>query len=81
MWTFNRFYLRESCILLVEEDGEKSAITTSAYDLIKMYNNGESECPGDNAKVIYCSIFNVKMKCKTFKELMDMLEKIVADCC
>lgn len=53
MWTFNRIYLRESCILLVEEDGEKSAITTSAYDLIKMYNNGESECPGDNAKVIY----------------------------
>lgn len=23
MWTFNRIYLRESCILLVEEDGEK----------------------------------------------------------
>ena len=81
MWTFNRIYFRESCILLVDEDGEKSAITTSAYDLIRMYNNGESECPSDNAKVIYCLIFNVKMKCKTFKDFMDMLEKIVADCC
>nr|DAZ63210.1 MAG TPA: hypothetical protein [Caudoviricetes sp.] len=81
MFELDRIYLRRDCIVIVEENDEKSVITSSVSDLVRLYHNGGYQCPNDDAKVIYCSIFNVKMKCKTFKELMDMLEKIVADCC
>lgn len=81
MWDFCRYRLRKKCVLLIEEDNEISAITSSVSELIKIYNEGGIDCPDDESKILYCSIFNVKMKCKTFKELMDTIEKIVADCC
>lgn len=81
MFELDRIYLRRDCIVIVEENDEKSVITSSVSDLVRLYHNGGYQCPNDDAKVIYCSIFNVKMKCKTFKDFMDMLEKIVADCC
>lgn len=81
MFELDRIYLRRDCIVIVEENDEKSVITSSVFDLVRLYHNGGYQRPNDNAKVLYCSICDLKMKCKTFKELMDMLEKIVADCC
>lgn len=81
MFELDRIYLRRDCIVIVEENDEKSVITSSVSDLVRLYHNGGYQRPNDNAKVLYCSIYDLKMKCKTFKELMDMLEKIVADCC
>lgn len=81
MFELDRIYLRRDCIVIVEENDEKSVITSSVSDFVRLYHNGGYQRPNDNAKVLYCSIYDLKMKCKTFKELMDMLEKIVADCC
>lgn len=81
MFELDRIYLRRDCIVIVEENDEKSVITSSVSDLVRLYHNGGYQRPNDDAKVLYCSICDLKMECKTFGELMNMFDKIVAECC
>ena len=40
MFELDRIYLRRDCIVIVEENDEKSVITSSVSDLVRLYHDG-----------------------------------------
>lgn len=73
------------CTLIVEEFGDVYVVNAKPSDLIQAYENcGIDYAPDSGAKILYCSIFGAEIKrdsFNNFNEFMNMLEKIVADCC
>lgn len=71
----------DDCVVIVEDDNGNSRVISGSAD--SMLYDWWRECnyvASNDSLVVYAACFGVEVKCKTFGEYMEMIDKIVGSC-
>lgn len=71
----------DDCVVIVEDDNCNSRVISGSAD--SMLYDWWRECnyvASNDSLVVYAACFGVEVKCKTFGEYMEMIDKIAGSC-
>lgn len=71
----------DDCVVIVKDDNGNSRVISGSVD--SMLYDWLHECnyvASNDSLVVYAACFGVEVKCKTFGEYMEMIDKIAGSC-
>lgn len=74
-------YVLDDCVVIVKDDNGNSRVVSGSAD--SMLYDWWHECNyvvNNDSRIVYAACFGVEVRCKTFGEYMEMIDKIAGSC-